>query len=166
MLNDVSVSDAMFVAAFMCPAACKALLVACAGRETGAIFRIVQTQRRRYAFMLLGQAIIAFALGQLFTLGSISEVWSAMREWFALPVIGWTVAISVVTGGLALVASLAAPLWIYRHPSQAAHKQFGRRLYVLTDDVRVGIHKRWHTAESHRDRRGVLHRHFIPVFGG
>lgn len=165
LVGNVPLSNALFLAAFMCPVGCKALLLAYTARQTVPASRLVMTQRRRYGFMVLGQAIIMFAFAQILAAGSVDEVWPAIQEWFAVPPVGWAVGASVIIGGLSLIVSLTAPFWIYYHPSLAARKRFGKRLYVMTEDVRAGIDDYWHTAESTRTQGG-LRRYFKPAFGG
>lgn len=166
LVGNMTLSNALFLAAFMCPVGCKALLLAYAGRQTNPVSRIIMTQRRRYGFMLLGQAILVFAFAQILAAGSVNEIWPAVEEWFAVPPAGWAVAGTIAIGGISLLASLTAPFWIYRRPSLAARKQFGKRLYVMTEHVRAGRKDYWHTAESRRTHAGLLYRYFAPALGG
>lgn len=133
------ITDALFIVAFLAiTGALKAIYAAWTVRMTMPLSRLVATQRRRYTFLALGQSILIACAVWLLSLGSVNDIVGGVKEWLAIGIIGWVVAVGAGLVAVSPILSAMALVHIYTRPALMAYKRFGRNEYRTTRSVRTG----------------------------
>lgn len=139
MSVDPMITDAMAIIALLAfTGAFKAIYAGWTVCETSPFFRIIVTQRRRYALLVTGQGILAACAVWLLLLGSVRDIIAGTKGWLALGAIGWIVGLGTVLVAVSPLISIVALTSIYRRPVAMAFKRFGRNEYCTTQSRRAG----------------------------
>lgn len=96
------------------------------------------TQTRRYAFVMIGQAIIIAAVAWLVTANTADDIKSGIGTCFTKGPAGYVLATLVLLAFASPVITLFALLSILRHPCEMAHKGPVKHSYCPTRFHREG----------------------------
>ena len=140
--NAVNLSPSAISLALMAVAALFGLILIRKGqrdREWHLVVRRRNTQTRRYALVVIGQAIIIASVAWLVTVNSADDIQQAIGLWFTKGPIGYGVAIlSLLAFASPLITVLALLDISLRHPSEMAHGGEEKYTYCFTKKHRQG----------------------------
>lgn len=105
--------------------------------ETSPVSRLVITQRKRYAWTLVGQLVAATAVLWPMAQYGVDDTLRVLGAWWEVPVFGWGIVLGYWLGIVSPALTLLTAVSIYRHPAQAAKQVKGG--YILTEHARRGL---------------------------
>jgi len=139
--NAVNLSPSAISLALMAVAALFGLILIRKGqrdREWHLVVRRRNTQTRRYALVVIGQAIIIASVAWLVAVNSADDIQQAIGLWFTKGPIGYGVAILSLLAFTSPLITVLALVNILRHPSEMAHGGDEKYTYCFTKKHRQG----------------------------